>query len=184
LKIRTILDLRSNIGLTIVHYANLYPEARILGIEMDLNNGNVCRSNIAPYARRCEVLLGAAWKEDGEISYEGDMEWGFSITSESDRDTRRARAFSIPSLIDQLGVRRVDFVKMDVESAEREVLADAGRWSGRVRCMKVEVHPHPTLWPHACTTSSAAGMRCEVRDHPGSVLAWLRERRDTGLRSV
>jgi FkbM family methyltransferase len=175
LKIRTILDLGSNIGLTIAHYASLYPEARVLGIEMDPGNAEVCRSNIAPYAGRCEVLVAAAWKEDGEISYGGDTEWGFRITPESGGGSCRARAFSVSSLIDQLGTSCVDFVKMDIEGAEREVLADAGKWSGRVRCLKVEVHPPYTV--AACVRDlECAGMRCEVQqNHFGCVLAWQPE---------
>ena len=175
LKIRTLLDLGSNIGLTIAHYAILYPEARILGIEIDQDNADVCRSNIVPYAGRCEVLVGAAWKEDAEISYGGDTEWGFRITPESGGSSCRARAFSVSSLIDQLGTSCVDFVKMDIEGAEREVLADAGKWSGRVRCLKVEVHPPYTV--AACVRDlECAGMRCEVQqNHFGCVLAWQPE---------
>ncbi len=39
----------------------------------------------------------------------------------------------------------VDFVKMDVEGAEREILADASAWADRVRAIKVEVHAPYTL---------------------------------------
>jgi FkbM family methyltransferase len=171
LQIRTILDIGSNIGLTMAHYASLYPEARILGIEMDQGNAEVCRANIAPYGTRCEVLVGAAWKEDGEVAYGGHTEWGFRITPESCGSSRQVRAFSMPSLIDRLGVARVDFVKMDIEGAELEVLADAWKWSDRVGCLKVEVHPPYTL--AACLRDlEAAGARCEVQqNHFGCVLA-------------
>ena len=46
--IRTILDLGSNIGLTVMHYAVLFPEARILGIEMDHDNYEICQRNMLP----------------------------------------------------------------------------------------------------------------------------------------
>ena len=171
LQIRTILDLGSNIGLTMAHYARLYPEARILGVEMDQGNADVCRTNIAPYVPRCEVLVGAAWKENGEIAYGGDAEWGFRVIPESCRSAHRARAFSIPSLIDHLGVQRVDFVKMDIEGAELDVLADAWKWGDRIGCLKVEVHPPYTL--AACMRDlEAAGMRCEaLQNHFGCILA-------------
>jgi Methyltransferase FkbM domain len=34
----------------------------------------------------------------------------------------------------------VDFVKMDVEGAERELLQDGSGWASRVRAIKVELH--------------------------------------------
>jgi FkbM family methyltransferase len=171
LQIRTILDLGSNIGLTMAHYASLYPAASLLGIEMDQGNADMCRANIAPYVPRCEVLVGAAWKEDGEITYGGDTEWGFRVIPESCDGPHRVRAFSIPSLIDRLGVQRVDFMKMDIEGAEMDVLAGARKWAERVGCLKVEVHPPYTLT--ACVRDlEGAGMRCEVLpNHFGCVLA-------------
>src|SRR4051812_18900750 len=37
-----ILDLGSNIGLTVAHYACVFPEAKILGVELDANNFELC----------------------------------------------------------------------------------------------------------------------------------------------
>jgi len=178
LRIRTILDLGSNIGLTMAHYASLYPEARILGVEIDQGNADMCRANIAPYVSRCDVLVGAAWKDDGEIAYGGEAEWGFRVIPESSGGHRRVRAFSMPALIDRLGVQRVDFVKMDIEGAELDVLAGARKWADRVGCLKVEIHSPYTL--SACVRDlEAAGMHCQVvDDHFCCVLA-----RHSGIRS-
>ncbi len=171
LKISSIIDLGSNIGLTMAHYAQLYPEAHVLGIEMDPENANLCRSNIAPYAGRCEVLTGAIWKEDGEICYGGEQEYGFRIIPNSHVGKRKARAFSMQSLIDSLGIDTVDFVKMDIEGAEEALLADPSRWIVRVRCLKVEVHAPYSV--RACVEDlRRVGMLCEVQlNHPACVLA-------------
>ena len=171
LQIRTILDLGSNIGLTLAHYASLYPEARVLGVEMDQGNADLCLANIAPYAPRCEVLVSAAWKEDGEVAYGGETNWGFSVIRESRDGPHRARASSIASLMDHFGVAHVDFMKMDIEGAEMDVLAGAREWIDRVGCLKVEVHPPYTLT--ACMRDlENAGMSCEVvPNHFGCVLA-------------
>jgi len=171
LRVRTIIDLGSNIGLTLAHYASLYPEARILGVEMDQGNADICLANIAPYAPRCEVLVSAVWKEDGEVAYGGETNWGFRVIRESCDGPRRARAFSIASLIDHFGVERVDFMKMDIEGAEMDILSGAREWIDRVGCLKVEVHPPYALT--ACVQDlERAGMRCEVLpNHFGCVLA-------------
>ncbi|MCP5111802.1 MAG: FkbM family methyltransferase [bacterium] len=134
--VRTILDLGSNIGLTVAHMAAVYPEARILGVELDEGNWAMCQRNAG---ERSEVLHAAVWHAPGEVSYGGVRESGYAI---SDRKVKASvRALTVGELIDRLEVPRVDYVKMDIEGAEQEVLRDAGSWAERVRCLKVEVHP-------------------------------------------
>jgi hypothetical protein len=70
----TILDLGSNIGLTLADFACLHPRARMLGLELDEGNVRLCRVNIAPYSGRCEVIWGAVWNREGEVGYAGDEE--------------------------------------------------------------------------------------------------------------
>ena len=164
--VRSILDLGSNIGLTIAHYAALYPEARILGVELDDGNYEVCRKNTEPWRQRCEVMNAAVWHEPGEVSYGGARESGYAISSGDAVGARSAPAVTVASLIEKLGVGTVDFVKMDIEGAEQEVLRDAGGWIGKVRCIKVEVHPEKatTLYPlGACIEDlERHGMECSV----------------------
>jgi len=89
--VRTILDLGANIGLTMAHFAVLYPQARILGVELagarilgvelDAANCELCRKNIAPYGERCQVLNAAVWHMPGEVSYAGVRESGYAIAT-------------------------------------------------------------------------------------------------------
>jgi len=140
--VRTILDLGSNIGLTIAHLAALYPEARILGVELDAANAELAARNIAPFGDRCRVRHAAVWHEPGEVAYGGARESGYAIvTGEGPAVRTTVPAVTVGALIDELGVEEVDYVKMDIEGAEKEVLAAAGSWLPRVRSIKVEVHP-------------------------------------------
>ncbi len=137
--VRTILDLGANIGLTAAHFAVLFPEARVLGAELDRENCELARRNTARFGDRVHILHGAVWHEPGEVSYGGRRESGFAIGA-AGANSRRAPAFTVAQLIDRLGVSEVDYVKMDVEGAEREVLAE-GAWLAQVRAIKIEVHP-------------------------------------------
>ena len=148
--VRTILDLGSNIGLTVAHLATLYPEARILGVELDAGNRELAARNIALFGDRCRVLHAAVWHQPGEVAYGGARESGYAIvTGEHRTATTTVPAVTVGALIDELGVAEVDYVKMDIEGAEKEVLAAAGSWLPRVRSIKVEVHPEKasTLYP-------------------------------------
>jgi FkbM family methyltransferase len=140
--IHTILDLGSNIGLTMAHYAALFSEARILGIELDRSNYEVCKRNIEAFQHRCRIIHGAVWHKAGEVCYGGARESGYAIvTEEAGQVKNTVRAVTMESLIDELGAPVVDFVKVDIEGAEKEVLQNAAPWIQRVRCLKVEVHP-------------------------------------------
>ena len=140
--VNTILDLGSNIGLTMAHYAALYPRARILGVELDGANCELCRKNIELFGDRSKVMHAAVWHEPGEIRYGGARESGYAIvTGEGKGIKSTVRAVSVESLIDELDVPVVDFMKVDIEGAEKEVLRNAEAWIHRVRCLKVEVHP-------------------------------------------
>jgi FkbM family methyltransferase len=144
---RTIFDLGANIGLTMAHYAVLFPQAQILGVELDADNFALCQQNTAPYRDRCTALCGAVWKEDGEVTYgrRRGFEWGFAVGSAPGDEQVTAPAFSMDSLFERGGWPAVDFVKMDIEGAERDVLRDGAGWSSKVASIGVEVHAPYTV---------------------------------------
>ncbi len=177
LPIESILDLGSNIGLTMVHYAALFPNAKILGAELDAGNYWVAKKNIEQFGERCRIVHAAVWHEPGEVPYGGVRESGYAvIIKEGEKVKDKVRAVTVDALIDKLGVPMVDFVKMDIEGAEREVIRNAGSWIGRVRCLKVEVHPDKaSQWysvDDCYSDLTRLGMRCTFDPaHPACVIA-------------
>ena len=135
--VRTIIDLGGNTGLTARHLAHRYPEAEILCVEMDAGNAGLARRNLAPVGDRARVLEAAAWKASGFVSYSlsPGAEWAASIESRGDR---HAVAMSLDEIT--RGFTRVDFLKMDVEGSEADLLGAPGPWIQKVRDIKVEVH--------------------------------------------
>jgi FkbM family methyltransferase len=132
------LDLGANIGLTMAHLAALCP-AHIVGVELDAHNVELARKNVERWRDRCEVVEAAVWYTDEPLRYDiaHGAECG-AVLSPSGKKT--AQGLSINSLLDRLGWDQVDFVKMDIEGAEREVLRRNTEWTLRVRSIKVEAH--------------------------------------------
>jgi FkbM family methyltransferase len=134
----TIWDLGANIGLTMGHFAHLFPRARVLGVELDEDNVVLARRNVAAWADRCEVIHAAVWASDGEVRYRG---WGgtsnYQVTG--GEEGTAVRALSLAELVREYG-GPVDYVKVDVEGAERELLRDGTGWADAVRCLKIELH--------------------------------------------
>ena len=139
-----VVDLGAAIGITMAHYATLYPRARVVGVELDAATARLAASNLAPWADRCEIVAGAIWPEDGTIAYGGatSEQCGFHVGADDDEVVvGRARALSIETLFDEQGVDgQIDFLKMDIEGAEARVLTEATGWARRVRAIYVEVH--------------------------------------------
>jgi FkbM family methyltransferase len=137
---RVIWDLGANIGLTMAHFACLFPSARILGVELDEDNVALARRNVAAWPGRCEVIHAAVWSTDGEVRYRGWPGGGtsnFEVTG--DPNGALVPAVSLPTLLRERG-GPVDYLKVDIEGAEREVLRYASDWADRVCSLKVELH--------------------------------------------
>ena len=181
---RLIWDLGANIGLTMADMAVRFPGARIVGVELDHDNAQLARRNLAPWGERCEVLEAAVWREDGELSYHrltggtaGHHVADVPVGTEGE-GIARAPAISLDTLLERSGAGAVvDFAKVDVEGTERELLRAGTGWAGRVRTITVEVHEpytvaecerdlralgfttrvHPRHW--ACVTGVRTGRR-------------------------
>jgi len=161
-----IVDLGANIGLTMADFAVRHPGARLVGVELDAANAELCRLNTAPWASRCSVVQAAVWHEDGEVHYSrapGD-EWGFRVEREASAGDAAARSISLGTLLEAEGdARPVDYLKMDIEGAEREVLRANTGWASLVRRIGVEIHAPYTV-DEGLADLAALGFRPEV-DH-------------------
>lgn len=158
---RCVWDLGANIGATMAHVAVRFPEARVVGVELDAGNAAQARINVAPWGARCEVLEGAVWPEDGTISYTAQPGDEVSLHVDAHDPARPAgtagpdgpaTTLHAPALrLDRLLKThagpdgRVAFVKMDIEGAEAAVLADRTTWASAVDAISIEVHPPYTV---------------------------------------
>ena len=160
-----ILDLGANVGYTAVDFALRHPEARIVAVELDEDNAALAEHNLAPFGERCSVVRAAVWSHDGEVRYGGEEAWGFHVV-EGSAENRSAPAIRMSTLIRKFGFGRIDYVKMDIEGGEAEVLSDPG-WMDRVEEILVEIHPPATLdFGEAALLS--AGFRVSRFHHHGA----------------
>jgi FkbM family methyltransferase len=145
---KVIVDLGANVGYTIAHFAHLYPRARIFGVELDRDNFELARQN----TQCCEgvTLINAAlWSSDGHITYGGPGEDAYHViapvTKQPDvpiqSGDRAAPSITMQSLLAKYNISRIDYLKMDIEGAEAEIILNADcSWLDRVDALKIELH--------------------------------------------
>lgn len=146
---RLIWDLGANIGLTMADMAVRFPGARIVGVELDRENAELARRNVSPWSERCEVVEAAVWPHDGELRYHrlaGGTAGHHVVDLPEGDDVVSAPAISLDTLLERSGPgATVDYAKVDVEGAERELLRSGAKWAARVRTITVELHAPYTV---------------------------------------
>jgi FkbM family methyltransferase len=169
-----ILDLGANVGYSTAHFAQLYPQAQVIGVEMDSANAMLARQNVAAFGQRCRIINAAVWSSDGEISYAPGEEQGMfvaSLASQPQTNVRQAPARSMNSIIRESGFSNIDYVKMDIEGAESEVFKSGVEWTEAVQTMQIELHPPAKLAGIAAILTSV-GFRCyKAGDRPLRLVA-------------
>ena len=165
-----IVDLGANVGYTAASFASRYREARVIAVEMDTANARLCEQNLTIFGNRCSVLNAAIWSSAGTVDYGGSGVHEYAIAAPSPNG-KKAAAITIPGVLSRYGIQQVDYLKMDIEGAEAEVLAKADEWADRVRSMSIEVHPPATL--QRCEQIlTQLGFACSPHPkHPAAFLA-------------
>ena len=104
-----------------------------------------------------------------KVNYAGIPKYGeFGALIGAIEKAKTANAVTIDALLELIG-GQCEFVKMDIEGAEREVLKSAESWIHRVGCLKIEVHTPYTL--NECRNDlERYGLKVEVLPEPTPVI--------------
>jgi FkbM family methyltransferase len=158
---QVILDLGANIGVAMALYAHRFPSARIVGVEPDQANADLCRRNVAAWGDRCVVVEAAVWIEDEPVTLAGRSTAALKLVPGT--AGAKVPGLTIGTLLKEHARSATgDYVKMDIEGAEHEVLTRAAGWADSIRCLSVEVHAPYTV--DACRTDlSRLGFEVAVR---------------------
>jgi FkbM family methyltransferase len=138
-----IIDCGSNIGLSVIYFKHLYPDARILAFEPDPQIFEVLRRNIAAYGfEGVELRNSAVWIGTGLLGFRADGAVGGRLcpTGRGPADTQ-VQAERLYNYLD----RKVDLLKLDIEGAELEVLQDCRDRLLNVERLFVEYHGKPDV---------------------------------------
>ena len=133
-----ILDGGANIGLSVLYFKKIYPDARIVAFEPDPKIYAFLQKNVQNAALRdVELVNRALWTEETSL-------WFASEGADAGRianDTEDAKDCEVKTvrLRDYLD-RPIDFLKLDIEGAETAVIEDCHDKLADVQRIFLEYH--------------------------------------------
>jgi FkbM family methyltransferase len=140
-----ILDCGANIGLASIYWARAFPEATITAFEPDPANTAFLRDNLAAAgATNVTVIEAAVWVSDGAIELsrtDADAGHVGSRIVEGESSGSDQAGISVPTVrLREYLSDPIDFLKLDIEGAETDVVLDIADLLPGVANMFVEYH--------------------------------------------
>jgi FkbM family methyltransferase len=162
----TILDCGSNIGLSILYFKKLYPKSNIIAFEPDPGVFKQLEYNIEQYGYDGVILKNAAlWNKESFISFESEGSVGGKINANGSNSQNVVKVETIRLRTFLEG--GVDFLKIDIEGVEYDVLKDCVDLLDRVENLFIEYHVLPSEDQHLHTILkwvSEAGFKYYIRE--------------------
>ena len=160
-----ILDCGANVGLGVLFFLSRHPQARIQAFEPDPEVFPFLEANIRACGATQQVELRAAalYTRAGEIVFELEGADGGRVTGETNSARRTVTVRSIR--LRDLLAEPVDFLKLDIEGAEFDVLADCADRLLSVKNIFVEMHgrvTEPSRFGEAIAILEKAGFRIQI----------------------
>ncbi|GAL83271.1 FkbM family methyltransferase [Sporocytophaga myxococcoides] len=135
-----IIDCGSNIGVSILYFKRLYPNAEIIGFEPDPTIFKLLKSNIENQELdKVDLRQQAVWKNSEPLIFQSQGGLSGHISQEGEfNNVTKIDAFRLKDLLESKAA--IDFLKIDIEGAEYEVLKDCKDVLRSVKNIFVEYH--------------------------------------------
>jgi len=169
-----ILDLGGHIGLFGAWALTRFPDAELTTLEPDPANAALLAGTIAAYSGpgQWQLITAAAAAADGLVPFQVG---GYAESRVGESDAVRVAAIDALQLM-----RGADFVKVDIEGGEWQILEDERLGDLPTRVMALEYHPHgaPDADYRAAAHARLQSVGFRTRDIPnppigaGMLWAW------------
>ncbi|MGN7887026.1 FkbM family methyltransferase [Dyadobacter sp. 22481] len=134
-----IFDCGANIGMSVLYFKKLFPKARVLAFEAEPAIASLLRQNLESNGvHDVEIIDKAVWTNEDGIWFGSESADSSSIYSTSQK--RKVDSIRLKDFLEKES--RIDFLKIDIEGAEIEVLHDCRGSLAHVQNLFVEFHSY------------------------------------------
>jgi FkbM family methyltransferase len=132
-----ILDCGANIGLSVIYLKTLFPDASIVAFEPDEKNFELLKKNTDSFAfTGIELRKEAVWIENTTLQFASEGSMSSKIEMTASENVKPVKAIRLKDLMN----RNIDFLKMDIEGAEYDVVNDIKEKLINVNNLFIEYH--------------------------------------------
>ena len=132
-----IIDCGANIGLSVIYLKQHHPDAEILAFEPDEGNFNLLEKNIKNFGyENVHLRKEAVWTENTTLQFAGEGSMSSRIDMSSSVNTVAVSAVRLKDYLN----KPVDFLKIDIEGAEYQVMMDIADQLHLVKNLFLEYH--------------------------------------------
>lgn len=144
------IDLGAYSGLTsILFRQRCGAEGQVIAVEADRDNLSAAMTNFDRYAgasgQRIDLLEGAVWSHNEGIAFSSEGSMGSSASDIVGTRIRESGglvpSFTLATIAERFELKRVDFIKCDIEGGEAVIFGDDAFFARFRPRMIVEVHP-------------------------------------------
>jgi FkbM family methyltransferase len=143
---KLIVDCGANVGYSSIYFLNKYPQTRVIAVEPDEANFQVCQKNLLPYGERVSLIRSGIWSHQaGLVICEGNYgkghEWAIQVLECQAEQKPDIVATSISDLLEKSEFKNIDLLKVDIEGSEKVIFAhNYESWLDRVQNLVIELH--------------------------------------------
>lgn len=134
-----IIDCGANIGLSILYFKKIYPHAQIVAFEPDFKVFKTLNENVQTFNLKDVLTVNkAVWSSETELDFYSDGSDGGRIKN-NETSGFKVQKVKTTTLSNYLN-KPVDFLKIDIEGAELEVLKSIKNQLQNVTFLFIEYH--------------------------------------------
>ena len=135
-----IIDCGANIGVSVLYFKTLYPQSEIIAFEPDKNIFNYLKKNINSFKHENVTLINSGvWIEEKELEFHFEGADAGRIVNQKLESNHYVDKIKVEKLSKYIG-KEVDFLKIDIEGAELEVLKEIEQKLHFVNNIFIEYH--------------------------------------------
>jgi FkbM family methyltransferase len=132
-----ILDCGANIGLSVLYFKKMYPKSIIHAFEPDPELFEMLEQNIESFGLSDVFLHSSAiWVENSEVAFFSEGGFSGRISDDELGKSERVQCERLSDLLD----KKIDFLKLDIEGAEVEVIEDCRDSLHNIDHLFIEYH--------------------------------------------
>jgi FkbM family methyltransferase len=135
-----IIDCGSNIGLSVIYFKMLFSESKVIGFEPDPTIFDLLNYNLESFKYSgLDLNNSAIWKENTTLTFKKGYLDGHIVEDRNESsDFISVKAVRLRDLLEKYD--KVDFLKIDIEGAELDVLEDCSSYLNKVDNLFIEFH--------------------------------------------